>query len=348
MKKSKVMRIPGIILIAAMVLSACAGKKDARDESSVSYKYDALENSAGTTAAQLAGIESKAEVTEEAEAPQAANSGSDRGSGISNSSVISANSVAQSNDKIIRRFYLDVETQDFDDLITKIDTEVNRLGGYVESSDISGKRYYYSEQTRYANIIIRVPKMKVNEFVNTVKENSNVVNKQESTENVTLQYTDIESRKRALEIEQERLFAILEKSNNLENIITLESRLSEIRYELQNYESQLRTYDNQVEYSTVTLNIQEVERMTPTPEEKKTVGDRIKNGFSDTMYDISEGIKNFVVWFVVNLPYLVIWSAVIAAIIIFVRKYMKKMKRKKLAPFVQPPQGPTPPGNANQ
>lgn len=260
MKKRKTISVIAFILILILAVTACSKKSETKNDSA-SYSYDMAESSTGSTAAELAGMEEKPKES----LNYGSNAGASEESGINNSSSISANQLNQSNDKIIRRFFLDVETQEFDNLISKIDSEVNRLGGYVESSDISGKRYYYSEESRYASIIVRVPKEKVNDFVNSVNENSNVVKKQESTENVTLQYTDIESRKKSLEIEQERLFDILEKADNLENIITLESRLSDIRYELQNYETQLRTYDNQVEYSTVTLNVQEVERMRRKP-----------------------------------------------------------------------------------
>lgn len=108
----------------------------------------------------------------------------------------------------------------------------------------------------------------------------------------------------------------------------MESRLSSIRYELQTYESQLRTYDNQVEYSTVTLSISEVERITPVTAEKKTVWNRIHTGFGDTIYNLSEGLKNFVVWFVVNLPYLIIWTIIITGVVLMVRRYYRKKNGK--------------------
>jgi hypothetical protein len=255
---------------------------------------------------------------------------SGEGKGLGSSSTINSQvNTKQDQDKIIRTFFMTVETQEFDTLISKLDQEINRLGGYVENSQISGKRYYYMNEARYGKIVARIPKDQVNEFVNVVDDNSNVVNKQESSENVTLKYVDMESRKKSLEIEQERLFALLEKTDTLESIIALESRLSDIRYELQNYESQLRTYDNQVDYSTVTLTIQEVERITPVEKVKQTVGSRIKNGFNNTMYDLSEGLKNFVVWFVVNLPYLLIWAGIILGIVLIIRKYRKKTSQKK-------------------
>ena len=109
-----------------------------------------------------------------------------------------------------------------------------------------------------------------------------MTNKQESVEDVTLSYADVESRKKTLLVEQERLWALLEKADTTEAIITLESRLSEIRYQLESYESQLRLMENQVSYSTVNLYVEEVILLTPTEEE--TVGSRIRRGFSENLF----------------------------------------------------------------
>ncbi len=337
MKKRRLLVLLSLMLILAMVLAACA-KKDHSESKSYSVNetttaYDMVSSPIDSKEAPAIGP------AEAAGESQYTTYGS-----LSNDSAITIEESAalQSQDKIIRTFYLDVETQEFDSLIAKLDAEISRLNGYVENSRISGRSFYDRDGARVANITARIPRSKVDEFVNAVGENANVVNKQESTENVTLEYTDIESRKKSLQIEQERLFALLEKADSLDSIVTLESRLSEIRYQLQNYETTLRTYDNKVEYSTVSLNIQEVEKFTPRVEIKQTVGTRIKNGFSNTIYNISEGLQNFLVWFIVNLPYLLIWSVIIAAITLITRRILKK-KREDLPK--NPPAPPAPPAN---
>jgi hypothetical protein len=329
MKKRKYLKVLGFIVIISLLAAACSKKSDSAttanfSEADISYDKD----SGGNLTAMM-----------QAGAPAAATDTEDKSSGsglMSTMGSSSVNSTLQTQDKIIRTFNMDVETQEFDDLVNRIEAEISRLGGYVESSQVSGKRYYYTDEARYGNIIARIPSEKVDEFVTVVGDNANVVNKQESTDNVSLDYIEAESRIETLKIEQERLFAILEKEASLENIITLESRLSEIRYELQNYESQLRYYDNQVAYSTVTMNLQEVEKFTPVTETKQSVGTRIKNGFSNTIFNISEGFKNFFVWFIVNLPYLLIWAIVIFVIVFIIRKSMKKNKSRAVVPPLPP------------
>ncbi|MGB4658455.1 MAG: DUF4349 domain-containing protein [Mobilitalea sp.] len=344
MKRRKRFQILTVILVIVITATAC-GSKNASTSDTASTQF--------TSSYDMDDSQTEESKTESPEMAVSEDGASGSEYGFTDATATSTGeTLAVTQDKIIYRCFLDIETQEFDTLINKLNSEIVRLGGYIESSQISGKRYYSNEE-RNGSIIARIPKDKVDEFVNTVNtdSNANVINKEESTDNVTLAYIDTESRKKSLEIEQERLFALLEKTDTLENIIELESRLSDIRYELQNYESQLRSYDNQVEYSTITMSVQEVERITPDVEEKKTVGSRIKNGFSDTMYNISEGLKNFFVWFVVNIPYLMIWAAFIIIILLIVRKYYKKKNEKDTIGSGQKPmtkhQPPQPPMDNN-
>lgn len=318
--------IMAILLTAVFItgLTACAKKNENTTENSKSLYGTAN----GSTGSAPAGDAVEYDTVAKEEAPQAPSYTTVdlKDGAIQNSAAVtSENLQVSSMEKIIRRVDMELETQEFDDLIATINDEITSLGGYVESSDLSGRRYDTLDVMRRGNIVARIPKDHLDDFVGTVTDASNVVNKTENTENVTLQYVDSESHIKALEIEQDKLYELLGKTGTLEDILTLESRLSSIRYELENYKSQLRIYDNQVEYSTVTLRIEEVERMTPKEEKKPTVFTRIKTGFSDTMYDISEGIKNAIVGFTVNLPYIIIWGVILLVGILLIRKGYKKL-----------------------
>jgi|GEM_PF-254541 hypothetical protein len=237
-------------------------------------------------------------------------------------------STTGTTDKIIYRYSLTIETQDFDKLLSKIDSNITSLGGYTENSQIGGKSYYNDDVTRNGNITVRIPGNKAGEFIAVIKKAANVTQSQQSSENVSLQYIDAKSKVETLRIEQDRLYEILKTAKELDSIITLETRLSDIRYELEKYESQIRLYDNQVAYSYITLNIQEVERITPAKEIKQNFFSKIKNGFGDTLYNLSEGFQAFMVWFIVNIPYFLIWGAILYGLFILTRKLYRKYNKK--------------------
>lgn len=228
--------------------------------------------------------------------------------------------------KLIRTVSLSLETKEFDSVLTNLSTKTTELGGYIETASVNGNSYSH-HSTRYASYVIRIPADKLNEFVEVVSELGNVTQKNESVEDVTLRYIDVESHKKALETEQERLLELLSKAENMEEILTIESKLSDIRYEIENYESQLKTMDNQIDYSTVSVYIDEVERVTDTGE--KGFFEEIKERFGNSLYIVARGIRGLVIGILGSLPILIVCGGVIAVVVIVVRKILKKRNMRK-------------------
>lgn len=234
--------------------------------------------------------------------------------------------VSTSGRKVIKTANLNLQTLDFAGFQTALDQKLAEAGAYLQYADVSGTDYYGGRKS--ANYTIRVPEANLDLFLAGVEGIATVVNKTLGEEDVTLNYVDTEARIKTLEIEQERLLALLEKADNLDSIIMLEQRLSEVRYNIESYQSKLRTYDDKITYSTVRIYVYEVTRVQE--KEPETLWERISNGWSDTMYDISNGAQDFLVWAVINLPYLVFWGAVIVVLVIVLKKKSAKRKAKKL------------------
>lgn len=240
----------------------------------------------------------------------------------SSTSILPVNS----SRKLIRTVNLSVETTEFDQLVTNITTAVTELNGYIEQSDISGNSISSSyKNQRNASLTVRVPSNQLDSFVAQVSQQGNITYKSESTQDVTLQYTDIESRKTALNVEQERLWELLAKAESIESVIALEQRLSEIRYQLETMESQLRTYDNQVDYSTIYLNVNEVKIFTPTAPD--SISQRIQKGFSANLEHVSTGLINFFVWFISCLPSFVLLAVIVFIIWLIINLIQKRCKK---------------------
>lgn len=228
--------------------------------------------------------------------------------------------------KLIRNANMDVETSDFDGLLDTISNQINALGGYTQDSSVTGSGMSYNNEPRrrYASITARIPQDRLDAFITAVELNGNITNRYETTSDVTLQYSDLESRKKSLTVEQDRIWALLEKAESLDAVITLEKRLSEIRYELESMESQLRLYDNQVEYSTVSLSIQEVTTFTPTSPE--TFGQRIQSGLSKNADSMADFFIGFLIWLITTSP---MWLplVIILVLILFFRHRSRTKKR---------------------
>ena len=308
------LRILGILLAAMVLTSGCGGSSKYESAASAPMAMDMTEDAAAE--------EYYAEEPMEAE----------MAGGVTANGEVS--NTVQVGRKLIRTFDMNIETKEFDEVLSGIQAKVQELGGYIEQSSLDGGSKYYSHYNRYSNMTVRIPSDKLDGFVENVKESANVTYISESTEDITLKYVDTESRKIALETERDRLLELLEKAETVEDIITIEGRLSEVRYQLESYASQLRTYDNQVDYSTVHININEVDRETKV--EPKTFWEEVTEEFDDSLYDMGRGIKNFTIWFLGSSPYLIVWAVVIAVIVVVARTVGKKRKIKKTFQNVKP------------
>lgn len=324
-------RVTGLVLTAGMLAAALTGcGSGGADKASVA-ESESYVNTAYDASADAGIYEEYSEDAVYEETPMESGEGNRQTTGQ-----------AATDRKLIKTVNITAETEQFDSLLANVERQVTALGGYIEEmSRYNRNNSYYSDSgvahLRYASMTVRIPRENLDALLSEVDEQSNIVSRSESVSDVTLQYVDLESHKKALLTEQSRLLELMEQAVTVEDIITIESRLSEVRYQIESMESQLRTYDNKIDYSTVYLSIDEVERYTPGDD--ISTGERIKEGFLESLRGVGNGFKNFGIWFVIHLPYLVVWAILIVAAIIFfikINKHTAKRRTKKKAEKVSP------------
>lgn len=223
---------------------------------------------------------------------------------------------------------MNVETDNLDALMTDLDQKINALGGYVEDQNIHNGSNYASRRYRNANLTIRIPDGKVDPFTSEVSGMANVVSQNLRREDITLKYVATSSRVTALETEEARLLELLAEADNMSDLLEIEARLTDVRYELENYASQLRLYDNQIDYATIYLNISEVQEYTPV--EEPTFFERIKTTFSDALEGLGSGIVNITVFLVGNSPYILTFG-IIALVAFKLKKRRGKTPCRKFS-----------------
>ncbi len=229
--------------------------------------------------------------------------------------------------KLIRNVNLSFETTEFDKFIADLQQQTTALGGYVESSDINGNAN--TSSNRYAYFTLRIPKPNLDTFLDFAEGSANLTRKYENTQDITLRYHDTESRKKALKEEYDRLLELMAQAESVDAIISIEQRLSDIRYELDNYESDLRTYDNQVDYSTVTIDVSEQSIYTPT--QKTTFWGRVSSNLEKNIEELVEAVTDFLVWFISSLPVFIFLAIVGGLIWLIIRMIIKSHSKRAAA-----------------
>lgn len=225
--------------------------------------------------------------------------------------------------KLIKTYHLSFETEAFDEAKAQLEQLMGLTGAYAESADLSVASWNHNFRNYY--LTIRVPSDKTEAFLNQSSSFGTLTNRSEQIEDVTLDYVDIEAHKESLQVEYDRVVELLKEAEDLEQILLLESKLSDLRYRLDSYESRLRTYDNLIDYTTIYLSIQEVRR-----EEPKTFGERISSGFATSIENLGNAFINLIVFIVSNILTITVVIVLFWIGFCIIRKAIKKNKKNKI------------------
>lgn len=248
-----------------------------------------------------------------------------------NAGGLADNSEQGYGQKIVYSSTLYIETLDYDNSYRAIELALNNSGGHIAYSNQSGGSpgdSYYNARRVYLEL--KVPAETYETFLNQSENFGNITNRTDSTQDITSSYIDVEARLSALRVQEERLLELLSQAQDVETLLLIESRLSEVRYEIELYTSQKNTYDHMVAFCTVTIDLVEVSNVTPIP----------TKGFWQEMADAAVGSLRSIVTFLRGLLIVIIFIlpyAIIAACVYFfiVRPLVKRSNKKREALLAQ-------------
>ena len=242
-------------------------------------------------------------------------------------------------DKIIYTANVDLETLEFEETIAALYKLIEANGAFIETSSVSGTnynaKYYYGYSSyRTAYFTIRVPKENFAGLTGSLSSIGNVTQSRTSADNITSSFLDTESRLKAYRTEESNLLEMMEKADTVEDMITIQDRLSWVRYEIESLTSQLNNWQRRVDYSTLNLNVTEVKEYTEEPVEEKTFGEEIRDGFNSSVKWLKQALRDIVVFAVSALPVLVLpliilvpAGIILLIVLLAVRGHKKKAKK---------------------
>ena len=241
------------------------------------------------------------------------------------SSNVSDEAAELNPEKIIYSADATVETTQFEDTVKALDAMIDSVGGWIESSSVTGANYSSisrgSKTNRSANYTVRVPNDRFDELMNSLPALGNVPRSHVYTENVTSQYYDTQARLTTYQAQEQRLLELLDKAETVSDVIEIENELTEVRYRIESMQTSLRNWDRRVSWSTVRLTVNEVSEYTP--EVQKGYGERLKEA-------LMEGLDNlswYFIDFVEALPVLAFFLLLLIILILILKRVICSPKR---------------------
>ncbi|MDO4940121.1 MAG: DUF4349 domain-containing protein [Erysipelotrichaceae bacterium] len=240
---------------------------------------------------------------------------SDIGSGDADY-ITNATDIYENNKKLIVTGNLAVETDDFDNYLNSLKNKVESVGGYFQSSSID----IFDNEQRYYYATIRIPAQEYNNFLSSVKENVNVTNYNEYVDDITDTYTDLKARQESLKAEENKILEFYDQATNIDELMEIESRLTDIRYEIDYLESRIKNYDTLTNYSTLNINISESKVYTKNVNFFERLGSQFVNGLNN----FANVIQDILLSFAYNFLQIVLIVIAVVVIIKVVKKIINK------------------------
>ena len=243
----------------------------------------------------------------------------------------SGGNAAADGSKRIYTANIELETTDFDEAAKGLTALMESSGGWFESSSQGNRGSGY----RYANYTVRVPVEHYRDFLNQAGELCLLTYSEEYVEDVSEHYYDTQGRLKTQQIKLERLQDLLSKAELMEDIITIESAISETEQYIDDLSGTLQHYDARVDYSTIHVNLREVPRLSNVEEPVVGFGAQFAAALSNGWKNFVDGLQDFAI----GLAYSWMWVLVLIAVVVVV---IRTLKGKKLRLFRRKKKNDTP------
>lgn len=239
-------------------------------------------------------------------------------------------SAVRKNAKLILSADLTLETQDYDATCAALEQMTAEAGGYIQSSGNSGEK-----GSRMANYTLRVPQEQFESFFAQIGESCHVVSANRWSEDVTEQYTDIETRLATLQTKHERLLALLDQAAKMEDIISLENALADCEYEIDSLTGEKRHYDDLVGFSTFMVTLREVQTLTAVSD-GSGFGAQVAQAAQNGLGGLTAAVRGIILLVVMLWPVLVLLG-IAGGVFWRVRIYRKRKAQQPAPPQNDPP-----------
>ena len=325
------------LLLVAALLSGCSG--------SAKNTYQEAASSTAAMAPEAAPMEEPAAMYDTADEAN----DNDYGAGAADAETGTGSGGAilpQDARKIVITGDMEMESKQFNKTCSDIRAAVAMAGGYIQSSQLNANYGAYGEQMAYYSI--RVPATGYSAFADSVAELGNVRSRNESSDDITSQYVDVEARLVSLRAQEKWLLDFMEQAKKMEDMLEIERQITEVQYQIESYTSQMRQMDQMTTYSTLNVWVYEVKELSQAVTVQETFGQRISRAASDSWQAAGRFFQDLAVFLVTILPGLLVLGVVLAIVLILVFRAKKRARReaekmRATAPPFAPPSAPMAP-----
>jgi hypothetical protein len=152
---------------------------------------------------------------------------------------------------------MEIVVNDPDQSMDSIGQMAEQMGGYVVSANLYQSTLASGEEVPRANITVRVPVERLDEAIERIEGQSDrePLNKTINSQDVTSEYTDLQSRLRNLEATEAQLVEIMEEARRTEDVLSVYSQLTQVREQIEVIQGQINYYERSAALSAIDVEL---------------------------------------------------------------------------------------------
>lgn len=233
---------------------------------------------------------------------------------------------------IIRNGAVDLEVEDFDVTYSRIEEIVSALEGYIESADTYSTPVYDSNGRRGdlqgGNISLRIPSTRFDAAMQQIKTLGTVTRSNISSYDVTESYVDTQSRIKNLEARELRLRELLQRAEDIKDIMEIDLQLANVRTEIDSLNAILKSYDKSLQMSSIQVSLREKDLSESTITTlDDNLFERMRANFIRSINAVLQSLQAILIGLVAILPFLVVFGFAFYVILRIVRRVIRNRKQ---------------------
>ena len=222
-----------------------------------------------------------------------------------------------SDEKIIQTYNLRIETKNIKISLDQLEALVKKEGGFIENAQQNGKMQEGEDASAF--YVLRIPRGKADIVRGELEQLGQILYFSQQQDNITKSYRDTQARADLLKAKEDKLIELLEKAENLEDLITIESKIMDLQFEREQLQAYLKDLDQQVDFDTYYVDFIQVKVFT-----EKGFSQKIKDSFTEGLQGFWSFLEDSLLFIIYNWTFLILLGALVVGAVFIIKIVRKK------------------------
>jgi hypothetical protein len=229
--------------------------------------------------------------------------------------------------KVIKNGDLSLKVYKVDGAVTDIAKIAKDNGGEIFSSNF----YQNTTNIKSGSLTVKVPVNNFEKSYDAIKKVASLVMRESTSgQDVTEQYTDLQSRLKNKQAEEQSYLRILDQAQKIDDILAVTRQLSQVRGEIEVMQGRIRLMDSQTDMATITVSLSEDPQISLADTWRPW--QIVKNSINSLIKDIQSFVTFLLVLIIRIIPVIILYLLLVLIIYLVGRKIYIKVKAKNETP----------------